>query len=155
MCRHARVNASIGKLRRVPIDIRQIDIFENNFPDASADVIVSSFGLKTFSKSQQLALARQVHRLLKPGGQFAFLEISTPTFAPLRALYLFYLHRLIPAIGHACLGNPDNYRMLGVYTQAFGTVQTFADALSKTRLNVEAHRHFFGCATAVSGTRQS
>jgi ubiquinone/menaquinone biosynthesis methyltransferase len=151
MCKHA--NAAAGVKAGVPIAIHQADVLDNDLPDASADVIISSFGLKTFSPSQQRLLAIQVRRLLKPGGPFSFLEISTPPNRLLRSLYLFYLHRLIPPIGRACLGNPDNYRMLGVYTQAFENVRGFADALREAGLEVRCHRHFFGCATAVSGSR--
>lgn len=155
MCRRARANARVASASSIPARICRVDVFENDLPDASADVIVSSFGLKTFSLKQQQKLAREVHRLLKPGGQFSFLEISTPTFRPLRALYMFYLHRLIPHVGRSCLGNPDNYRMLGVYTQAFENVGAFADALRSMGLSVRCRRHFFGCATAVSGARPS
>ena len=45
-------------------------------PPASADVVVSSFGLKTFDREQQRHLANKVARVLKPGGTFSFVEVS-------------------------------------------------------------------------------
>ena len=37
----------------------------------------------------------------------------------LRWPYLFYIKHVIPWVGRAFLGNPQNYRMLGVYTEEF------------------------------------
>jgi demethylmenaquinone methyltransferase/2-methoxy-6-polyprenyl-1,4-benzoquinol methylase len=48
---------------------------------AFADVVVSSFGLKTFDREQQRRLAQTVARLLKPGGAYSFIEISVLSFA--------------------------------------------------------------------------
>jgi demethylmenaquinone methyltransferase/2-methoxy-6-polyprenyl-1,4-benzoquinol methylase len=122
-------------------------------PTAAADVVVSSFGLKTFNRDQQRLLARRVAQMLKEGGAYSFIEISVPRFAPLRALYMFYLKRVIPVIGRALLGNPDCYRMLGVYTEAFGNTSHFADCLRRTGLEAEETSYFLGCASGVRGTK--
>jgi demethylmenaquinone methyltransferase/2-methoxy-6-polyprenyl-1,4-benzoquinol methylase len=37
---------------------------------------------------------------------------------------MFYLKHIIPGIGRLLLGNPENYRMLGVYTEKFGNCGT-------------------------------
>jgi hypothetical protein len=101
-----------------------------------ADVVVSSFGLKTFDHEQQRRLARLVARLLKPGGTCSFIEVSVPPFPPLRALYMFYLKWVIPLVGRILLGKPDTYRMLGVFTQAFRNANHFADCLREAGLAV-------------------
>jgi ubiquinone/menaquinone biosynthesis C-methylase UbiE len=122
-----------------------------NFEPASADVVLSSFGLKTLNQQQQLQLARRVAELLRPGGMFSFVEISVPPAHGLRQLYLFYLNRIIPWIGRLFLGNPANYRMLGIYTQEFGNCNYFAECLRQQRMQVTEVSHFFGCATGVRG----
>jgi len=101
-----------------PIEVRVEDVLAWNPQSAFADVVVSSFGLKTFNREQQRRLAHTVARILKPGGTYSFVEISVPSFLPLRAVYMFYLKYVIPLVGRALLGNPECYRMLGVYTQA-------------------------------------
>jgi demethylmenaquinone methyltransferase/2-methoxy-6-polyprenyl-1,4-benzoquinol methylase len=135
------------------IDVVEADVLADDLPDASADVVVSSFGLKTFSPDQQGQLAATIHRVLKPGGRFAMLEISVPSAVALRWPYLLYLRHVIPVVGRLFLGNPDCYRMLSVYTEAFHDASHFATACREQGLAVQFRRHFFGCASAVSGTK--
>jgi demethylmenaquinone methyltransferase/2-methoxy-6-polyprenyl-1,4-benzoquinol methylase len=153
MC--ARSEATRAKLNALPIDIRQEDFLLNSLPSSSADCVISCFGLKTFSIAQLTIAARQIARILKPGASFALLEISVPPGPLLRAPYMFYLKRIIPLIGRILLGNPENYRMLGLYTEHFGGIGQVADLLREQGLMVEERAFFFGCATAVSGNKPS
>jgi ubiquinone/menaquinone biosynthesis C-methylase UbiE len=136
-----------------PVEICVADVLTWDPQAALADVVVSSFGLKTFDREQQRLLAHQVARLLKPGGTYSFVEISVPPFPPLRAVYLFYLKRLIPLIGRALLGDPHCYRMLGAYTEAFSNATHFAACLKKEGLEAIPVSYFFGCATGVRGVK--
>ena len=136
---------------RFAAEVRVADVLVWDGPSGVADVVVSSFGLKTFDRDQQSRLAQRVARLLKPGGCFSFVEISVPPFVPLRFLYMFYLKNLIPVIGRLLLGNPDCYRMLGAYTEAFGDLRHFASCLREAGLEAISASYFFGCATGVRG----
>ncbi|WP_233903071.1 class I SAM-dependent methyltransferase [Stieleria maiorica] len=151
MCGKARQNHD-GRLG-CDLDVREEDALGSQIPDASVDVVVSSFGLKTFSHEQTVALAHEVHRILKPGGSFSFIEISVPPARWLRVPYLFYLHTLIPIIGRVLMGNPDNYRMLGVYTVAFGDCQSAISAFQQAGLDPSRRSYFFGCATGLVGRK--
>ena len=82
------------------------DALEWDGPAGSADVVVSSFGLKAFDREQQRRLAGRVAQMLKTGGCYSFVEISVPPFAPLRLLYMLYLKVLIPVIGRLLLAIP-------------------------------------------------
>lgn len=148
MCAQAREQAE-----RVPISatVVQEDMLDNTLPSASADRVVSAFGLKTFSSVQQQVVAREVERILKPGGRFSFLEISVPPAVLLRIPYLFYLRAVIPEVGRLFLGNLANYRLLGVYTTRFGTSRAFQQMLNAAGLTTRYRRFFFGCATGVTG----
>jgi len=46
------------------------------------------------------------------GAGFVVLEFTTPRFAPLRAAYLFYFRRVLPAIGRAVSKHRDAYTYL-------------------------------------------
>ncbi len=118
---------------------------------SSVDHVFSSFGLKTFNEQQLFQLASEVARILRPGGAFAFLEISVPPNRFLRLPYMFYLSRIVPVLGRLLLGNPDNYRLLGVYTSAFGNCETAAEIFTDCGLVVEFKSYFFGCATGIVG----
>lgn len=150
MCRKAAANEY-----RVPVSVVQSDVLAHDFTPASADVVVSSFGLKTFSHEQLRTLAGTVHRMLKPGGIFSFVEISVPQSRWLRGPYMFYLSRVVPLIGALFLGNPDNYRMQGIYTRAFGDCRQVVHLFRDAGLEAEYHTYFFGCATGLSGRRSS
>lgn len=150
MCRKA-----MGNKFDCPVSIVQADVLDYDLAAASADVVVSSFGLKTFSREQLQALASIVHRVLKPGGVFSFVEISVPKWAWLRWPYMFYISRLVPLIGALFLGNPDNYRMLGIYTKAFEDCREVVRLFRDAGLEVEYRSFFFGCATGLSGRRRS
>lgn len=125
----------------------------SGLPADSFDAAISSFGLKTFSTAQIDQLAGEVHRILKPGGVFSFVEISVPSSVWLRLPYLLYLKRLIPVVGRLLLGNPDNYRMLGVYTDAFGNCHEAASAFRNAGLETAVRTFFFGCATCLVGRK--
>lgn len=152
MCHKARsVATSLGWSAKFV----RCDALASGLDSASADVIVSSFGLKTFSGQQQRQLASEVRRLLKDGGQFAFLEISVPPSRLFRMAYRFYLHQVIPVIGRLFLANPDCYRMLGVYTDRFGNVEHFTQCCREEGLEVQTKRLFFGCASAIVGRKST
>jgi len=154
MCAHAEIRAKhLESKFGNEITIVQADILRSEIAANSADVVVVSFGLKTFSIVQLEALAAEVSRILKPRGQFAFVEISVPRHSLLRWPYMQYVGRVIPIIGWLLLGNPDNYRMLGVYTAAFGNCDSFSDCLRRERLSVNQKSLFFGCAGAVYGCK--
>jgi ubiquinone/menaquinone biosynthesis C-methylase UbiE len=136
-----------------PVEIHLRDVLAWDSEPACADAVISSFGLKTFDRTQQQQLSERVARLLRPGGVFSFVEISVPPARLLQLPYLFYLNRVIPLIGRLFLGNPANYRLLGVYTQAFGTCHHFAQCLRQQGLEVYEHPYFFGCATGVRGVK--
>jgi ubiquinone/menaquinone biosynthesis C-methylase UbiE len=136
-----------------PVEVFVADVLAWDTRPALADVVVSSFGLKTFDRQQQRRLAHTVAQLLKPGGTYSFVEISAPPFLPLRAAFMFYLKWLIPLVGRLLLGNPESYRMLGVYTQAFDNATHFACCLREAGLAVVPVSYFFGCATGVRGIK--
>jgi ubiquinone/menaquinone biosynthesis C-methylase UbiE len=148
--------ARLRRERRFPADpitILRQDLLNSGLADQSAQHVVVAFGVKTFSEQQREAFARELLRILKPGGTFSLVEVSVPRQPLLRALYLFYLKRVIPVLGWLFLGNPDNYRMLGVYTERYGDSRQLCAALERAGFEVAYHDLFFGCASGVSGTK--
>ena len=56
----------------------EADTLQTDLPEDHADLVLSTFGLKTFSPEQQNVLANQIVRILKPGGSFSLIEASDP-----------------------------------------------------------------------------
>jgi ubiquinone/menaquinone biosynthesis C-methylase UbiE len=148
MCQKAR---TLILKRKIQGQIIEDDALTHSVGNGNADIVVSSFGLKTFSVEQRKLLARQIQAMLKPGGRFSMVEISVPPSRLLQRPYMFYLKIVIPLIGSIFLGNPDNYRMLGVYTEAFENCEQFAEELNRVGLEARSTSYFFGCATGVTG----
>jgi len=135
------------------ITVLEGDVLDSGMPDGSADAIVSLFGAKTLSDAQYTRLAAEMARVLRPGGRFSLIEVSVPPNRLLRLAYLFYLRRVIPILGALMLGDPQNYRMLGVYTVRFGDCRRLAASIGAAGLHAELGSYFFGCASGVRGWR--
>jgi demethylmenaquinone methyltransferase/2-methoxy-6-polyprenyl-1,4-benzoquinol methylase len=140
--------AYAGRITHLEADALQADL-----PEGQADIVVSTFGLKTFNADQQAVLARQVARMLKPGGQFSLIEASDPKGWPLRPFYRFYLDRMLPQIERFFLKGAHDFSMIGAYTRNFHDCAHMAEALQDAGLEVSLRRHFFGCASSVVGTK--
>lgn len=151
MCELAQKSVTRNGLQNCNVLHR--DALQTRLEGGSVDAVVSTFGLKTFSKSQLEALASEAYRILKPGGQIAFLEISVPPSAILRVPYMFYLRYVIPTIGRVFMGNPDNYRLLGVYTSNFGRCDQAIEIFREAGFTVQPRSFFFGCATGFRGKK--
>ncbi|MFY0681597.1 MAG: class I SAM-dependent methyltransferase [Thalassovita sp.] len=129
------------------------DALKTDLPTDYADLLVSTFGLKTFNADQQTAFAHQIARILKPGGSFAVIEASDPKGWALRPLYRIYLDRVLPMIERYFLRGANDFSMIGSYTRPFGDSTHMAHALAEAGLSVEIKKHFFGCANSVAGVK--
>ena len=131
----------------------EADALQTDLPSEYADLLVSTFGLKTFDTGQQGVLARQIARILKPGGSFFLIEASDPKGWMLRPFYRFYLDRVLPYVERWFLHGANDFSMIGVYTRNFGNASRMETALRDAGLTVVMRKHFFGCATSVAGTK--
>lgn len=150
MLEHAAQRARSSGL---DIDLLAEDALHTSIPNAAVDCVVSTFGLKTCNPDQLRQLAREIARILKPGGTCSLLEISVPPARWLRGPYVWYVNHAIPAISRLFLGNPDNYRMLGRYTRQFGDCAAMADSMARAGLAVQTVNYLGGCATGIVGTK--
>ncbi len=131
---------------------RKLNVLQNDIPSISADFIVSTFGIKTFNLGQQKIFAKEINRILKPGGVFALIEISEPNSIVLKWSFMFYIKMIIPLIGRL-LGNLEGYQMLGKYCEEFKSLRIFHGYLREEGLNATFKNYFGGCATGVYGTK--
>jgi len=122
-----RAKKTRKKFKDFDINILKENVFTNLIPDNCADYVISGFGLKTFDKEQLVQLAAEIGRILKKGGEFSLVDVSVPGHKFLRNTYLFYLKNIIPLLGKLFLGNPETYKMLGIYTQEFENSQKVAE----------------------------
>ncbi|MCI0489228.1 MAG: class I SAM-dependent methyltransferase [Blastocatellia bacterium] len=137
------------KLADYKITVKEGNAVSTGIEDASVDRIVVGFGLKTLSDDLRLAFLRELYRVLRAGGMVSLIEMSEPKAKLLRSLYMHYLKRGVPLIGRLLIGNPENYRMLGVYTERFGGCQRVIEEVRTAGFEAEMVHYFFGCATGI------
>ena len=135
------------------IEITNQNALESNFSDNKFDIILSAFGLKTFNSQQLAILAKEVKRLLKPGGTFSFIEVSKPKNKILKFLYKIHLKHVVPVCGKILLGNPEEYKMLWKYTEAYKNSELAKQIFEEAGLHVNYESYFGGCATGISGKK--
>ena len=131
----------------------EANFLASDLPDDFADCAVSSFGVKTLSPDQQAIFARELARILRPGGTFSLVEAADPKGWVLRPLYRLYLDRVLPLIERFFLRGAQDFAMLGVYTRTFGDCRGLAGCLQAEGMEVEIRPLFFGCAMALVGRR--
>src|SRR5207247_890126 len=89
-----------------------------------------------------------------PGARFVVLEFTTPRFAPLRALYLFYFRRVLPAIGRAVSKHRDAYTYLPESVLDFPDPDAFARRLEAAGFSKVGYEILTGGICALHhGTR--
>lgn len=97
------------------------------FPDACFDGAMCAFGVRNLADLD--AGLAEAARVLRPGARFVILEFTTPRFAPLRAAYLVYFQRVLPAIGRAVSKHTDAYTYLPESVLAFPEPEAMASRL--------------------------
>ena len=100
--------------RTVPV---AADALALPFPAARFHGALVGFGVRNVADLDR-ALS-EAARVLKPGARFVILEFATPRWALLRAIYLFYFRRILPAIGRLVSKHRDAYTYLPESVLAF------------------------------------
>ena len=80
------------------------------FPDASFDLVTIAFGLRNVTDKD--AALREMHRVLKVGGQARVLEFSEVTQDWFKPIYDFHSFKVLPRLGKLFAGDADSYQYL-------------------------------------------
>lgn len=140
------------RLERHPdadIEVIEGNALETGFEDGSVDRVLLAFGLKTLAEEFQPGLAGELYRILRPGGVVSAIEMSEPKGWSLRPLFMWYLKSVVPVLGRLLLGNPETYRMLGIYTERFRGCEPIVEAFGRAGFEAEKVSYFYGCATGI------
>jgi demethylmenaquinone methyltransferase/2-methoxy-6-polyprenyl-1,4-benzoquinol methylase len=99
------------------IEWREVDALAMPFADASFDAAAMAFGLRNLS-DRELG-AREMARVVKPGGGLVVLEFVKPPSTAAGRVYRAYLERVVPAVGGWISGEPAAYAYLSTTIDAF------------------------------------
>lgn len=122
MLKHGRTKvAQRGLSQRVTL--QQADSAALPFADASFDAVTVAFGVRNFEDLGKGL--RDMLRVLRPGGRIFILEFSKPQRAPMRQLFRFYFHRVMPLIGRSVSKDSAAYSYLPKSVDAFPEGEAF------------------------------
>ncbi len=91
------------------------------WPEASFDLVTAAFGFRNLANYQ--AGLREIHRVLKPGGEVGILEFATPRSRMIAALYRMYFTQILPRIGGAVSGSRNAYNYLPASVSKFPSTE--------------------------------
>ena len=123
MLEAARRKAARCRLEAPRLTFAEGDAEQLSLADGAVDAVTVGFGVRNFARLEQ-CLA-EMHRVLRPDGTVAVLELSIPKNRLWRALYGFYSDRLLPFVGGVLSGDRNAYRYLPASVRAFHTPERF------------------------------
>jgi demethylmenaquinone methyltransferase/2-methoxy-6-polyprenyl-1,4-benzoquinol methylase len=128
----------------------QGDLLALPFADASFDAATIGFGVRNLSELEQGL--RELHRVLRPGGRIAILEITQPR-GMLRPFFTLWFDRVVPLAGKLIPGGAA-YTYLPASVRRFPPAEEFAALLCETGFTHVRFRLLAGSIVALhTGTR--
>lgn len=143
----------VARKRNVPgLELMVADAMNLPFADASFDVVTVAFGLRNMASWPDAA--KEMARVIKPGGHMVILDFSLPTMPVLRPLYRFYLHKVLPKIAGLITGQRGAFEYLSNSVEAFPSGTAMCDMLNTNGLkSARAIPLNFGIASIYIGER--
>ena len=111
------------------IEMRRGDAEALPLGDNSVDAITVGFGVRNFEHLEK-GLSEML-RILRPGGVAVILEPGYPTRFPLKQLFNFYFHTLLPVIGRLISADKAAYEYLPQSVSAFPAGKDFTDICTR------------------------
>ena len=119
--------AKLERLGERRVALARGDAMAIPLPDDSVDAVTIGFGIRNVARAE--TVAREIVRVLRPGGRLAILEFGTPSLPGLRGAYLFYFRRVLPVIGRLVSHHNDAYSYLPASVAAFPSPDAFLSLL--------------------------
>lgn len=134
------------------ITLQRGDAEKLPFSDAQFDAALVAFGVRNFEDLG--AGLQEILRVLQPEGTLVVLEFSHPTAFPVKQLYAFYSHVILPTIGRLISKNRSAYEYLPESVDVFPAGDAFVE-----RMRAAGYRDIrwkpltFGIASLYKGRR--
>jgi demethylmenaquinone methyltransferase / 2-methoxy-6-polyprenyl-1,4-benzoquinol methylase len=146
--------AGKAKLKALGLDqqiiLKKGDSEKLEFADAAFDAVTVAFGVRNFEDPERGLI--EIHRVLKTGGVLCVLEFSKPRVFPVKQLYNFYSHQILPLIGRLISRDYSAYSYLPESVREFPDGMDFIHLLEKTGFKrTNEYRQTIGIATIYLG----
>lgn len=117
------------------------------FPDHHFNAATIGFGIRNVTDIE--AAAREMVRVLRPGGQFMCLEFSRVALPFLRPLYDMYSFNILPELGQWVASDRDSYQYLVESIRRFPPQEEFAELLERSGLGGVRYHNLSAGVVAV------
>ena len=122
------------------------DCAEMTFADNSFDAATISFGVRNFEDIDKSF--QEVRRVVKPGGVFLFIELTTPDKSPMKELYSTYTKYVMPFLSGLFDTEQRAYQYLPESIAAFPQGREMMLILKKNGFrNIRLRRYTLGITT--------
>ena len=143
--------ARIGESGRITLQRGEAEKLP--FSDNQFDAALVAFGVRNFENLHE-GLS-EIWRVLKPGGNLVILEFSHPSSFPIKQLYGFYSHAVLPLVGRAISRNKEAYEYLPASVDVFPSGEEFLRRMREAGFReVSSEPLTFGIASLYRGCRR-
>lgn len=133
------------------IKLIQADAMNLPIRDNSCDIVTIGFGLRNVPDADKTI--KEAYRVLKPGGQFAILEMSQPTNQIIKTGWKVYF-KIFPYLAKFTNSNVSDYQYLSKTTKAFLSAKALKAKLEKNKFkNIKVTKLTFGSGAIHLGTK--
>lgn len=116
------------------------------------DAVFIAFGIRNIMDRK--GAVQEFHRVLKPGGRLAVLELTTPESGVFRRIYLGYFQKVLPLIGSFFSRHNNAYTYLPESVLRFPTPPEFAGIMASAGLSdVRFKQMTLGIVTLFVGSK--
>lgn len=128
-------------------DCMSLDISNDNF-----DAVMSAFGIRNFP-SLDKGLA-EMCRVMKPGGHLVIIELTHPIAFPMKQLFNFYSHHVLPLVGRLISKDRNAYDYLTKTIDVFPQGEEMMHILKKAGFKEPRYKRLtFGICTMYMATK--
>jgi demethylmenaquinone methyltransferase/2-methoxy-6-polyprenyl-1,4-benzoquinol methylase len=126
---------NVGRQKATKLNVADVLEFQKGdseqmpFADNTFDAITVGFGVRNFEHLEK-GLS-EMHRVLRPGGKVAILEVAKPLSFPMKQLYGIYFHYILPTVGRLFSKDVRAYTYLPESVQVFPQGADFVAILER------------------------
>jgi len=150
------MNIGKGKVKKARIDdvisFKKEDCMNLTFEDSTFDAVTSAFGIRNFPNLDKGL--KEMHRVLKEGGQISIVELTEPVSFPMKQLFKIYSHTVLPIVGRLISKDTNAYNYLTNTIEAFPQGETMVAVLKRAGFReAKFERLTFGVCTMYFATK--
>lgn len=115
------------------IELRKGDSEKLDFVDNTFDAVTVAFGVRNFESP--IKGLKEMHRVLKNGGQLVILEFSNPKRSFFKPFFMLYFKHILPAFGRIISKDKKAYSYLSESVGEFPERDEFCSLLNQAGFN--------------------